>query len=237
MSSKYSAERLHRVRLRIAAAATAVGRDARDIRLLAVSKQQPVAAVRALAQAGQRAFGENTLTGARRRMAELAALAALEWHFIGRIQSNKTRQIAAHFAWVHSLERAAIATRLGEQRPAHLPPLQVCLQVNVSDEPTKGGVAPAAVAALARHVGTLPGLRLRGLMTIPRRGAGAVGFARLRRAYDELKASGLALDTLSMGMSADLEEAVAAGATLLRIGTDLFGPRDPRHDRPAEPEA
>lgn len=236
MSSKYSAERLHRVRQRIAAAATAVGRDARDIHLLAVSKQQPVAAVRALAQAGQRAFGENTLPGAHRRMADLAAL-ALEWHFIGRIQKNKTRPIAAHFAWVHSLERDAIATRLGEQRPAHLPPLQVCIQVNVSDEPTKGGVPPAAVAALARHVSTLPRLQLRGLMTIPRRGEGAVGFARLRRAYDELKASGLALDTLSMGMSADLEQAVAAGATLLRIGTDLFGPRDPRHDRPAEPEA
>ncbi|WP_459625559.1 YggS family pyridoxal phosphate-dependent enzyme, partial [Burkholderia sp. 3C] len=181
--------------------------------------------------AGQRAFGENYVQESLDKIAALAALRdTLEWHFIGPLQSNKTRPVAEQFDWVHSVDRLKIAQRLAEQRPAHLPPLNVCVQVNVSGEASKSGVEPAEAAALARAVAALPSLRLRGLMAIPEP-AGDLDtqrapHRRLRELFDTLNAGGLALDTLSMGMSADLEAAVLEGATLVRVGTAIFGARD-----------
>ena len=222
------AERLHAVRARIAAAAAEAGRDAAAVRLLAVSKTFDDAAVRALADAGQRAFGENYLQEALDKQAALRDL-PLEWHFIGPIQSNKTRAISEHFSWVHSVDRLKIAERLSAQRPAGLPPLQVCIEVNVSGEASKGGVAPADLPALAEAVSTLPGLQLRGLMAIPAPtpevGEQRAAFRRVREAFDTLRARGYTLDTLSMGMSADLGAAILEGATIVRIGTALFGER------------
>ncbi len=221
---------LQAVRARIAAACAAAGRDPVEVRLLAVSKTWSAAAVRAAAGCGQRAFGESYVQEAVAKMAELADL-GLEWHFIGPLQSNKTRAVAAAFAWVHSIERLKIAERLSAQRPAGLPPLQVCIEVNVSGEASKSGCAPADAPALAAAVAKLPNLRLRGLMAIPEPTEDnrllRSRFAALRNLRDALNAGGLALDTLSMGMSHDLEAAVAEGANIVRVGTAIFGRREP----------
>jgi PLP dependent protein len=224
---------LQAVQQRIVAAARAALRDPADVRLLAVSKTFEAQAVIDAAEAGQRAFGENYLQEALDKIAAVRTLRPdllLEWHFIGPIQSNKTRPIAEHFDWVHSIDREKIAQRLSEQRPAHLPPLNVCLQINISGEASKSGVAPADAVALARQVAALPRLALRGLMAIPE----AVGheqqqrvpFRQLRELMNQMQACGLRLDTLSMGMSADLEAAIAEGATIVRVGTAIFGKRD-----------
>ncbi len=220
------AENIAKVGERIRAAAQASGRDLDHIGLLAVSKTKPAAAVREAYAAGIRDFGENYLQEALEKQAELSEL-PLIWHFIGPIQSNKTKPIAEHFAWVHSVDRLKIAQRLSEQRPADLPPLNICLQVNVSAEDSKSGCAPAELAALAQAVSQLPNLRLRGLMAIPEPtddvAAQRAAFARLRELRGGLP---LPLDTLSMGMSHDLDAAIAEGATWVRIGTALFGARD-----------
>jgi pyridoxal phosphate enzyme (YggS family) len=219
---------LQAVLARIDAAAIKFGRKRGDISLLAVSKTWPASAVREAAAAGQQAFGENYVQEGVAKVAELAAL-RLEWHFIGPLQSNKTRPVAETFAWVHSIDRLKIAQRLVEQRPAALPPLQVCLQLNVSGEETKSGVAPVDLLALARQLALLPRLRLRGLMAIPEPLADFAqqreAFRRVRQAYQQLQSEGLALDTLSMGMTHDLEAAIAEGATLVRVGTAIFGER------------
>ena len=220
------AENIAKVAARIREAAQAAGRDPATVGLLAVSKTKPAAAVREAHAAGLRDFGENYLQEALGKQAELADL-PLNWHFIGPIQSNKTRPIAEHFQWVHSVDRLKIAQRLSEQRPAGLPPLNVCLQVNVSGEASKSGCAPEDLPALAEAVKQLPNLRLRGLMAIPEptaeRAAQHAAFARLRELLLDLN---LGLDTLSMGMSDDLEAAIGEGATWVRIGTALFGARD-----------
>jgi len=221
-------ERLARVRERIRAAAIACGRDPAAIELLAVSKTRPAADVLAAYHAGQRRFGENYLQDALPKIRALGDR-AIEWHFIGRLQSNKTAEISRHFAWVHGLDALRHAERLSALRPAELPPLQVCLQVNLSGETSKGGVAPEAVDDLAMAVDRLPRIRLRGLMTMPDPTSPADAqravFAGLRRLLERLRAQGHDLDTLSMGMSGDMEAAIAEGATLVRIGTDIFGPR------------
>ncbi|GAO36783.1 hypothetical protein SCT_2198 [Sulfuricella sp. T08] len=223
------ANSLQAVRQRIAQAATAAGRPAADIQLLAVSKTFLAAAVRQAYTAGQRAFGESYVQEAVEKVEALNDL-PLKWHFIGPIQSNKTRPIAESFAWVHSLDRARIADRLSAGRPSNLPDLQVCLQVNVSGEPSKSGVAPEDLAALARHVLALPRLKLRGLMTIPEPTDDPVdqrrAFARLRQLLEQINAEGFQLDTLSMGMSDDLEAAIAEGATIVRVGSAIFGARE-----------
>ncbi|MDY4303474.1 YggS family pyridoxal phosphate-dependent enzyme [Pseudomonas salmasensis] len=220
------ADNIGQVSQRIRAAADAVQRDASSIHLLAVSKTKPAQAVREAYAAGLRDFGENYLQEALGKQAELTDL-PLSWHFIGPIQSNKTRAIAEHFAWVHSVDRLKIAQRLSEQRPADLPPLNICIQVNVSGEASKSGCTPADLPALAMAISALPRLKLRGLMAIPEptedRAEQDAAFATVR----DLQASlNLALDTLSMGMSHDLESAIAQGATWVRIGTALFGARD-----------
>jgi pyridoxal phosphate enzyme (YggS family) len=217
----------------IAAAARAVSRQPHEVSLLAVSKTFGPDAVMAAAQAGQRAFGENYLQEALDKMAAVRAMQAgllLEWHFIGPVQSNKTRSIAENFDWVHAVEREKIAQRLSAQRPASLAPLNICLQVNISGESSKSGVAPQDVAPLAQAVAALPRLKLRGLMAIPEPAqdfdAQREPFRRLRALFDQLRAQGLALDTLSMGMSADMAAAIAEGATIVRVGTAIFGQRD-----------
>jgi pyridoxal phosphate enzyme (YggS family) len=218
------------VRARIAAACIAAGRPLESVRLLAVSKTWPAASVREAIAAGQRAFGENYVQEAIDKKAELASLSpdpGLEWHFIGPLQSNKTRLVAENFAWVHSVDRLKIAERLSAQRPPELAALQICLQVNVSGEASKSGCDPDQVATLARTLATLPGLRLRGLMAIPEPSDDPLRqrqqFAILRRLRDSLP---MELDTLSMGMSHDLEAAIMEGSTLLRIGTAIFGQRN-----------
>jgi len=215
-----------KVAARIREAAQAVGRDPASVGLLAVSKTQPAATIREAAEAGMRDFGENYLQEALDKQAELSEL-PLTWHFIGPIQSNKTKSIAEHFDWVHSVDRLKIAQRLSDQRPAELPPLNICLQVNVSGEASKSGCAPEELPQLAQAVAAMPRLRLRGLMCIPAPSEDPAeqraAFARLRALRDELP---LTLDTLSMGMSQDLEAAIAEGATWVRIGTALFGARD-----------
>lgn len=212
----------------VAEAAIKADRAPAEVRLLAVSKTFPAAAIREAFAAGQRAFGENYLQEALDKMALLHDL-SLEWHFIGPIQSNKTRPIAEHFAWVHSVDRLKVAQRLSEQRPAHLPPLNICLQVNVSGEETKHGVAPEEVAGLARAVAGLPRLRLRGLMSIPApeqdEAAQRKAFASMHTLREGLNAQGMALDTLSMGMSHDFQAAIKEGATIVRVGTAIFGTR------------
>jgi len=226
---QFSPERLAAVLARIEAAARRAGRDPSGVRLLAVSKQQPIEAIAAAADAGQREFGENYV---REGVAKVEALRdrQLVWHFIGQLQANKTREVAEHFQWVHTLDRERVATRLDAQRPPCAGPLEVLLQVRLADEPGKGGVAPVDLPKLAEFVVGLPRLRLRGLMCIPPpapdEAAQRMPFARLRELLDDLNARGHALDTLSMGMSADLEAAVLEGATLVRIGTAVFGPRD-----------
>ncbi len=220
--------RLQETRTRIASAAIRYGRPADSVGLVAISKSQPAEALRALAEMGQRDFGENYLQEA---MPKLTALADrdLIWHFTGQLQSNKTRTVAEHFAWVHTLDRERIALRLHEQRPHHSPVLNVCIQVRLVDEPGKGGVPPEETFALASRIRELPRLKLRGLMCIPPPShtfeAQRAWFERLAECAHELSSRGFDLDTLSMGMSDDLEAAIAAGATWVRIGTALFGPR------------
>ncbi|MEO8038924.1 MAG: YggS family pyridoxal phosphate-dependent enzyme [Betaproteobacteria bacterium] len=218
-------ERLQAVAERITSAARIAGRDPASVRLVAVSKTFPAAAVRIAFAAGQRDFGENYVQEALDKMALLAEL-PIVWHFIGPIQSNKTRSIAEHFHWVHSIDRLKIAERLSAQRPVDQPPLEVCLQVNVSGEATKSGADPAAIAALAGAVAKLPNLRLRGLMTIPEPTTDvALQRARFQRVRELLATAGLPLDTLSMGMSDDLESAIDEGATIVRVGRAIFGTR------------
>ncbi len=216
------------VRARIAAAARACGRNPDSVRLLAVSKACPAADLLAAQAAGQDCFGESYLNEALPKIATLTHPAP-EWHFIGPLQSNKTRAIAEHFTWVHGIDRLKIAERLDAHRPPGLPPLQVCIQVNSSGEATKSGVSLAALPPLAQAVAALPRLRLRGLMAIPAPSdditTQRAAFRPVRLAYEELQAQGLALDTLSIGMSDDLEAAIAEGATLVRIGSALFGAR------------
>ena len=220
---------LQAVLARIDAAARQYGRDPRDVALLAVSKTWPADCVRDAAAAGQQAFGENYVQEGVEKIAGLRAY-GLEWHFIGPLQSNKTRAVAENFDWVHSIDRLKIAERLSEQRPGSLPPLSVCLQINVSGEATKSGVSPEEAPALASAIARLPRLRLRGLMAIPEPVDAfpeqRLPFRRLRELYEQLQADGLAMDTLSMGMSHDLEAAIAEGATLVRVGTAIFGERN-----------
>ena len=223
------ADNLQAVQARISNAAAAVGRSPESVRLLAVSKTWPLACVLDAAEAGQRAFGENYVQeGIDKLMA--CSGRALEWHFIGPLQSNKSRPVAENFDWVHTIDRLKIAQRLSAQRPARMAPLQVCVQVNVSGEASKSGCAPEEALTLCRSVAALPGLQLRGLMAIPEPSdnlaAQRAPCRRLRQIYENIQASGLALDTLSMGMSHDLEAAIAEGATIVRIGTAIFGERN-----------
>ena len=222
-------DKLQAVRDRIARAAQAAGRDSAEVALLAVSKTWPLASVLDAAAAGQTAFGENYVQeGVDKALATVDR--NLEWHFIGPLQSNKTRPVAEHFAWVHSVDRLKIAERLSAQRPESLPPLQVCVQVNVSGEASKSGCRPDETLALCRAVAALPNLKLRGLMAIPEpaddEAAQRAPFRRLRELRDAVVAAGVPLDTLSIGMSHDLEAAVAEGATIVRIGTAIFGERN-----------
>lgn len=226
-------QNLQAVRQRITDAANSAQRDVHGVELLAVSKTFGADAVIAAAEAGQGAFGENYLQEALEKIAEVKATRPdleLEWHFIGPIQSNKTRPIAEHFDWVHSVDRLKIAQRLSEQRPAGLPPLNVCLQVNISGEASKSGVLPSEALAVAQAIVALPHLQLRGLMAIPE----AVGdaeqqrlpFRQMHALLEQLRAEGLKLDTLSMGMSGDMAAAIAEGATIVRIGSAIFGTRE-----------
>lgn len=219
---------LESVRARLAQALAAAGRAPEAAQLVAVSKTVPAERLREVFACGQRAFGESYVQEALAKQEALADL-AIDWHFIGPLQSNKTRPVAERFAWVHSLDRLRIAERLSAQRPAALPPLNVCIQVNIDREPTKSGVAPEEVSALAHAVARLPRLALRGLMAIPAPATDPAtqreAFRRVRALFEQLRAEGLALDTLSMGMSDDLEAAVLEGATLVRVGSAIFGAR------------
>lgn len=221
--------RLERVRERIHDAARRAGRDPGDIRLLAVSKAKPASDVAELATLGQQAFGENYLQEALDKIQSVPDRHRLEWHFIGPLQSNKTRSVAEHFDWVQTVDRFKIARRLNDQRPEERGPLQVCIQVNISREPQKAGVMPEALEELAEAVAGLPRLHLRGLMCLPApaedEAAARKPFHRMRELAGELAQAGHALDTLSMGMSGDLEAAVLEGSTLVRVGSALFGPR------------
>lgn len=225
-----STESLTRVRDRIQTAAREAGRDPETIRLLAVGKSRPAEALRRLAEAGQRDFGENYVQEALDKIAALSDQGQLIWHFIGPLQSNKTRAVAEAFQWVHSVDRLKIAKRLSAQRPEQLPPLNICIQVNISEEAQKAGIAPSETAALAAACAELPRIRLRGLMCLPAPAPDAESqrpaFRQLRALQDALIRQGHTLDTLSMGMSADLEAAILEGSTLVRIGSALFGPRD-----------
>ncbi len=222
--------RLQQVHARIAAACLAAQRPVQSVTLLAVSKTQPAACVREAFAAGERCFGENYVQEGIAKIAALADLRGqIEWHLIGPLQGNKTRILAEQFDWVHSVDRLKIAQRLSEQRPAHLPALQVCLQVNISGEASKSGLLPAEVSVVAHAVAALPRLRLRGLMAIPEPAATLdqqrVPHAALRALLLALQHDGLDIDTLSMGMTADLEAAIAEGATVVRVGTAIFGAR------------
>ena len=221
-------ENLQRVQSRLAQACTDAGRSAGSVQLLAVSKTFGPDAVAQAHTYGQTAFGENYIQEAVNKITTLAHL-PLEWHCIGPLQSNKTRLVAEHFQWVHTLDRLKIAQRLSEQRPLHLPPLQVCIQVNVDAGDTKSGVAPPEALALAQAVVLLPRLQLRGLMCIPEPApdfiAACAVFMRARALFDAINAAGVTLDTLSMGMSTDLEAAVHSGSTLVRVGSAIFGAR------------
>ena len=222
--------KLQQVRERIALACAAAQRPVQSVTLLAVSKTYAADAVREAHSAGQRAFGENYVQEALGKIDRLASLrSSIEWHLIGPLQSNKTREVAMVFDWVHSVDRLKLAERLSAQRPAGMAPLNVCLQVNVSGEASKSGVAPPDVPALARAVAALANLRLRGLMSIPEPVDGyeaqRAPHRALRALFDSLRQEGVALDTLSMGMSADLEAAIAEGATIVRVGTAIFGDR------------
>jgi PLP dependent protein len=216
------------VRERIARAAAAAGRSAQSVTLLAVSKSQPPEMIAAAADAGVEQFGESYLAEALPKIAALQDR-ALTWHFVGRVQANKTRDIAENFAWVHAVDRLKVAERLAAQRPAHAGALNVCLQVNLAGESSKGGVAVQEAPALAAAVARLPNLRLRGLMCLPPQEAQVqrqrLWFAQLRALMEQLDDAGAGLDTLSMGMSDDFEAAILEGATIVRLGTILFGPR------------
>jgi pyridoxal phosphate enzyme (YggS family) len=229
---QFSPAALESVRERIVRAARQAGRDPDSICLVAVSKQQPGSMVRAAHEAGHCDFAENYVQEALGKVDELADLPDLRWHFIGQLQANKTREVAQRFAWVHTVDRERIAARLSAQRPHHAPPLQVLLQVRLGDEPGKGGIAPESLPALANVVSTMPRLRLRGLMCIPPPVAGfeaqRVPFRKLQALLTRLNANGHQLDTLSMGMSDDLEAAIMEGATMVRVGTAIFGPRTQR---------
>jgi pyridoxal phosphate enzyme (YggS family) len=254
-------ERLAEVRERIKSAALDAGRPVDSITLLGITKGQPASLLHTAVQAGMREFGESYLQEALDKMATLAKLRAqvepsqqtaaddraaregipsgdtgITWHFVGRLQSNKTRPVAEGFAWVHAVDRLKIAERLSEQRPYYAPPLNVCLQVNVGGEDSKGGVSLSELPALATRVATLPRLKLRGLMCLPPEESDPIRqrhwFGLLREALERLNASGLAMDTLSMGMSADLEAAIHAGSTIVRVGTALFGPRETAQPAP-----
>jgi pyridoxal phosphate enzyme (YggS family) len=221
-------ENLDNVRARIAAACGAADRQPGEVTLLAVSKKHPAGRVRDLHALGQRSFGENYVQEALAKQAQLEDL-DIEWHFIGPLQSNKTREAAGHFDWVQSADREKIVRRLAAQRPADLPMLNVCIEVNIDREPQKSGVLPEDVAALAHLAQELPRVRLRGLMAIPRMADDSHdpgdSYRRMRDLYGDLLEAGIEMDTLSMGMSADLESAIAHGSTMVRIGTDLLGPR------------
>jgi len=221
---------LQTVRARVAAACHATGRAASEVTLLAVSKTVSPEVVTQAFNAGQCAFGENYIQEAVGKIIQLRHL-PIEWHCIGPIQSNKTRLVAEHFDWVQTLDRLKIAQRLSEQRPAGRPPLQVCIQVNVDGGASKSGVLPSEALALAQSVAALPNLRLRGIMSIPEPApdfeACCTVFTRVRAVFDALNAAGLALDTLSMGMSADMEAAIQSGSTMVRVGTAIFGGRPP----------
>ncbi len=223
------AERMQAVCERIAAAAVAAGRQPGEVRLLAVSKTFPAADIAHAVAAGQTAFGENYVQEALAKMQALPQLREIEWHLIGPLQSNKTASVAGNFAWVHSVDREKVAARLSAARPDSSPPLSVCVQVNISGEATKSGVAPDGALALVASVAALPRLRLRGLMGIaepgPQAGIPRQQFRLLRELRDELRSRGFELDTLSMGMSADLEAAIAEGSTMVRIGSAIFGDR------------
>jgi PLP dependent protein len=221
---------LQAVKNRIAAACVSAGRAPDSVGLLVVSKTFPAAAVREAFEAGARAFGENYVQEGLAKVVELIDLRGrIEWHLIGPLQSNKTRPVAEQFDWVHSVDRLKIAERLNEQRPAELPPLNICLQVNISAEASKSGLLPGEVAALARQVAALPRLKLRGLMAVPEPGPGALAQHQAMAAlFQGLNAQGLRLDTLSLGMSADLEEAIRAGSTMVRVGSAIFGARGNR---------
>ncbi|MDB5946750.1 MAG: YggS family pyridoxal phosphate-dependent enzyme [Ramlibacter sp.] len=231
---------LQRVRERIAAACAHAQRPVTDVTLLAVSKTFGPEAVREAHAQGQLAFGENYIQEAVEKIALLRDL-PLQWHCIGPVQSNKTRLVATHFDWVHTIDRLKIAQRLSEQRPAELAPLRVCIQVNIDGGPTKAGVAPDQALALAREVRQLPRLQLRGLMTIPEPSGDAATqravHQRVRLLLDQMNEAGLGLDTLSMGMTADLEAAIDAGSTLVRVGTAIFGGRRATSLAPAAPAA
>lgn len=219
---------LQNVRIRIRGIAEKTGRKPETITLLAASKTNPAERLREAFTAGQTIFGENYLQEALVKISALTDL-PIEWHFIGPIQSNKTKRIAENFAWVHSVDRKKIADRLSKDRPESLPPLQICLQVNVSGEDSKSGTAPEQIADLAAHVTSLPHLKLRGLMAVPELTTATAlqrsQFRMLREAYDQLKRDGYDLDTLSMGMSEDMDIAIEEGATMVRVGTAIFGPR------------
>ena len=224
-------EHLARVHKRVKLAACEAGRSAESVSILAVSKQQSVDLISAALAAGQHAFGENYLQEAIPKVTALAG-ADIQWHFIGKVQSNKTRAVAEHFDWLHTVDRKRIALRLNAQRPDSRAPLNVCIQVKLAEEAAKSGIAPDQLLELAAGVAELPNLQLRGLMCIPpvteQPESVRPYFRRLRQLYDELRAAGYNLDTLSMGMSNDLEVAISEGATLVRIGTAIFGPRPPR---------
>ena len=223
-------DNLQAVRGRIASAAAAAGRDPRSVTLLAVSKTHPAALVEEALAAGQQAFGENYVQEALEKMDALAAtaqapsLTAIEWHLVGPLQTNKTRSVAARFAWVHTVESAKVARRLSEARPAGMPALNVLIQVNVSAEASKSGVAPAEVFPLAKEIAALPRLKLRGLMAIPEPGADVARYRELTALYEKLKGE-FGCDTLSVGMSDDMETAIAEGSTMVRVGTAIFGAR------------
>ena len=222
-------DKLDAVRARLQAAAQQAGRDGRDVQLLAVSKLQPSEKIRALYAAGQRAFGENYVQEAEAKIAELSDLSDIEWHLIGPLQSNKTRGVAETVHWVHSVDRLKIAERLSAQRPASMPPLTVCIQVNISGETSKSGCEPDQALALIQAVHALPRLRVRGVMGMPQPDIGDAAtraqFSQLAALFADAKALVPTIDTLSMGMSDDLEIAVACGSTMVRVGTALFGAR------------
>ncbi|MBS1197497.1 MAG: hypothetical protein H6R18_1282 [Proteobacteria bacterium] len=223
------ASNLQAVRQRIDAACRAAGRNPGSVQLLAVSKTWPHSAVQLALEAGQTAFGENYVQESLAKIRQLSNC-GIEWHFIGPLQSNKTRQVAENFAWVHGIDRLKIAERLAAQRPENLPPLQVCVEVNVSGEQSKSGCNPEEVVTLCQAISALPRLQLRGLMAIPAPevdfSAQRLPFRRLKEIFEQLCTGGLALDTLSMGMSHDLEAAITEGATIVRVGTAIFGARD-----------
>jgi hypothetical protein len=226
-------ENLENIRSRVDLACRTAGRFGEEVAILAVSKRHPAERIEALHTLGQTAFGENYVQEALDKIGRLRHL-PIEWHYIGPLQSNKTREAAGHFHWVQTVDRAKIAKRLSDQRPAELPPLNVCVQVNIDREPQKHGVMPEEAEQLARLCAGLPRLRLRGLMCIPRIGSGdhdpSISYRRMADLFRDLKSGGLEMDTLSMGMSADLEAAVTNGSTMVRIGTDLLGPRPVSED-------